>query len=271
MASTETGKRGNTSAAGVAPPQMAPPGRRAGVAHPGAPVAPSKLRHRFWPLELYRSALGKKYVMALSGLVLLGYVLVHMIGNLKMYLGAEEINLYGEWLRDFGEPALPRTVFLWILRSALIAAFVLHMHAAWSLTMMNRRARPDGYESRRDYVVATFAARTMRWTGIIVILFVVYHLADLTWGVANPSFVRGDPYGNMIASFSEPLVALFYILANLALGLHIFHGAWSMFQSLGINKQRFNPWRRYFAMGFAAVVTLGNISFPIAVLTGVVS
>ena len=231
-----------------------------------------RVRHRgAWALELYRSAVGKKYVMAISGIVLLGYVLAHMVGNLKVYLGPEEINHYGEWLREFGLPVLPRTVFLWILRSILLAAFVLHVHAAYALTRMNKAARPVGYAAKREYVAADFAARTMRWTGVIVLLFVLFHLADLTWGNANPEFVRGEVYDNMVASFSRWPVALFYVVANLALGLHIYHGAWSLFQSMGWSHRRFNHWRRYFAVAFAVIVTAGNVTFPIAVQVGVVA
>jgi succinate dehydrogenase / fumarate reductase cytochrome b subunit len=237
---------------------------------PTRPEAPSGRRRTIWFLELYRSALGKKYAMAITGLILLAYVLVHMIGNLKLYLGPESMNAYAEWLRALGEPALPRTVLLWIVRVVLLAAFVLHIHAAYALTMMNRRARPVGYHSRRDYVAADFAARTMRWTGVIVLLFVLFHLADLTFGVANPGYESGAVYSNVVASFSRWPVAILYIVANLALGYHLFHGAWSLFQSLGLNRPAFKHWRRYFAIAFAVVVTAGNVTFPVAVLTGVV-
>jgi succinate dehydrogenase / fumarate reductase cytochrome b subunit len=223
-----------------------------------------------WPLELYRSAVGKKWVMALTGVALLGFVLFHMIGNLKVYLGAEEMDHYGEFLRELLEPLVPRTVALWMLRLGLIVAFALHIHSAYSLTRMNRRARPDDYAGGRDYVAADFASRTMRWTGVIVALFIVFHLADLTWGPANPSFVRGDPYNNLVESFERPVVALVYVLANVALGIHIFHGAWSMFQSLGLNSPRFNHWRRRFAQAFAAIIVIGNVSFPVAVMVGAI-
>mgnify|MGYP006174538975 CR=1 FL=1 len=113
----------------------------------------------------------------------------------------------------------------------------------------------------------------MRWTGIIVLLFVIWHLADFTWGVeaVNPDFVRGEVYANVVASFSRPAVGIWYILANLALGVHLYHGAWSLFQSLGINNRRFNHWRRAFATGFAVLIVVGNVSFPVAVMTGIVS
>lgn len=233
-------------------------------------VNPRKRRRGYWALDLYGTAVGKKWVMAITGIVLLGYVLVHMLGNLKMYFGAADMNHYGEWLRELLVPFFPRTVTLWLLRLMLTAAFVFHIHSAYSLTRMNHRARPDNYVGGRDYVAANFASRTMRWTGVIVGLYVVFHLADLTWGNANPDFVRGDPYNNMIASFERVPVSIIYIVANVALGIHIFHGAWSMFQSLGWNNPRFNRWRVHFARAFAAVIVVGNVSFPIAVLSGAV-
>ena len=235
----------------------------------GAPV-PAK-REPPVLLSFWRSAIGKKWLMALSGIALLGFVLVHMIGNLKVFLGEEHLNDYAEWLRDLGEPALPRTVLLWSVRLGLIAAFAIHIVAAAQLTRMNHRARPVRYRSHRDYVAANFASRTMRWTGIIVALFVILHLLDLTWGTVNPHFVRGDAYDNLFNSFEREPVAVAYIVAMLALGFHIFHGAWSMFQSLGLNNPRFNAWRRYFAVGFAALITVGNISMPLLITTGVVT
>ena len=228
-------------------------------------------RSSLWVADFYGSAIGKKYVMAITGIVLMGYVLAHMIGNLKLYMGEAEMNAYGEWLRVIGYPALPEAGLLWMMRLALIAAFVLHIHAAYSLTMMNRRARPVRYQSKQDFIAADFAGRTMRWTGVIIALFVIFHLLDLTTGQANPDFAHGEVYGNVVASFSRPLVAIFYLIANLALGFHLYHGAWSLFQSMGWNNRRFNHWRRYFAVAFAVIVTVGNLSFPIAVMTGIVS
>ncbi|MGH9009880.1 MAG: succinate dehydrogenase cytochrome b subunit [Acidimicrobiia bacterium] len=224
-----------------------------------------------WPLDLYQSAVGKKWAMAVTGVMLLGFVFFHMLGNLKVYLGPEDINHYGEWLRNIAVPALPRTVFLWLLRGGLVAAFAVHLHAAWALTRMNHRARPTKYASGRDYIAANFASRTMRWTGIIVILFVFFHLADLTWGSANPDFERGDVYHNMVYSFSRDPVAAIYIVANLALAVHIYHGAWSLFASLGVSNPRIVRFRRSFATGFAGIILLGNISFPIMVQADVIS
>jgi len=236
----------------------------------GAPIPrPRKPGHPL--LSFWRSAVGKKWVMALSGIALLGYVLAHMVGNLKLYLGADHLNEYAEWLRTLGEPVLPHTVLLWAMRIGLLAAFVLHIVAAAQLTRINMQARPVKYQAPRDYVAATFASRTMRWTGVIIALFVIFHLMDLTWGQANPDFVRGDPFDNVIASFERVPVAIIYIIANLALAFHIFHGAWSMFQSLGWNNPRFNSWRRSFAIAFAVVIAIGNISMPLLVVTGVVT
>jgi succinate dehydrogenase / fumarate reductase cytochrome b subunit len=226
-------------------------------------------RRRFWFFEFYRSAVGKKWVMAVTGLILIGYLLAHMVGNLKMYLSPEAINAYGESLRDLGGHLVPRTHLLWIMRIGLAAATYFHLHSAATLTLLNRRSRPDKYDERH-YAAANYASRTMIWGGVIIAAFVVFHLADLTWGWGGAEFVRGMPYQNMVASFSRLPVALFYIIANLLLGVHLYHGAWSLFQSIGINNPRFNEWRRWFAYGISAVIVIGNISFPIAVQAGIV-
>ena len=155
------------------------------------------------------------------------------------------------------------------IRAALVVAVWLHIQAATELTLMNRRARPIPY-NQRDHVAATYAARTMRWGGVIILLFIIYHLMHLTFGIVHPSFIENDPYHNVVAGFRVWWVSAFYIIGNLALGLHLYHGLWSMFNSLGLNHKTFNRWRRYIATAFALVITLGNVSFPIAVLIGVV-
>ena len=231
-----------------------------------APVkAPAPFLIQFW-----RSAVGKKWVMAITGIMLIGFVFGHMVGNLKIYLGAEALDHYAEWLRTIGYPALPKTAFLWITRTGLLAAVVLHIWAAVSLTRMNHAARPVKYQSSRDYVAANYAARTMRWTGVIVLAFIIFHLLDLTWGATNPDFVKGAVYDNVVASFQRVPVAIAYIVANLALAFHLFHGSWSMFQSLGWNNPRWNSARRYFAIGLASIIAIGNVSIPLLVVTGVV-
>ena len=232
-------------------------------------------RRRSFIADLYSTAVGKKYAMAITGIMLVGFVLAHMIGNLKMYLGASHLNDYAEFLRNLLVPILPRTVVLWLMRGGLVGAVLLHLHAAVSLTKLNREARSVKYQGPRDYVVANFASRTMRWTGIIVLLFVLWHLADLTWGVTNEvgasgEFVRGHAYDNVVNSFDRVPVAILYILANIALGVHLFHGVWSLFQSMGWNNPRFNAVRRHLATAFATIIVVGNVSFPVAVLAGIV-
>ena len=223
-----------------------------------------------FPVEFYRSALGKKYVMAMTGIMLMGFVFAHMVGNLKMYLGAEQFDHYGHFLRELLVPILPKHVVLWGLRLGLIGAFVLHIHAAYSLTVMNKKARKVNYQSPRDYIAANFASRSMRYTGLIFVIFLVWHLFDLTFTGTGYTYVRGHAYDNVANSLSRIPVAMLYIVGNVALGIHLFHGAWSLFQSMGWNNPRFNAVRRNFAAGFAAVVVIGNVSFPIAVLAGVV-
>jgi succinate dehydrogenase / fumarate reductase cytochrome b subunit len=219
---------------------------------------------------VYGSAVGKKAVMAVTGIILFGFVLLHMVGNLKLYEGPQVLNSYAGFLRTVGSPAIPTSGLLWLVRAVLLVAVVLHVWAAWQVTRMSRAARPHGY-ARRDVVQASYASRTMRWGGVIVLLFVVYHLLDLTFGEVNPSFRAGDVYHNVVASFSVWWVAAFYVAAQVALGFHLYHGLWSLFQSLGWNHPRFNRWRRGFATAFAWIITLGNISFPLAVLAGVIS
>ena len=242
---------------------------------PVSATAVASRRRRPFFLDLYSTAVGKKYVMAISGLAMIGFVVFHMIGNLKMYFGQADLDHYAEFLKELLYPIAPKGVVLWILRGGLITMLALHLHAAWSLTKLNRTARAVKYQGPRDYQVANFASRTMRWTGIIVLAYLVWHLLDLTFGTVNAigtdgEFVRGEVYNNVVRSLDRPVVAAFYIVANILLGIHLFHGAWSFFQSLGWNNPRFNAWRRGFAVGIATVVVVGNVSFPVAVLAGIV-
>jgi succinate dehydrogenase / fumarate reductase cytochrome b subunit len=241
----------------------------------GTATSARKRKRRLFVVDLYSTAVGKKYVMAITGIGLMGFVLFHMIGNLKMYFGPADYDAYAAWLKKLLYPIAPEEYVLWGLRAGLLAMLVLHLHAAYSLTMLNRRARPVRYQSSRDYQVANFASRTMRLTGIVVLAFIVWHLLDLTFGVVNEvgadgEFVRENVYDNVVRSFERIPVSIFYIIANILLGIHLFHGAWSIFQSLGWNNPRFNKWRRSFATGFAAVVVVGNVSFPVAVMAGIV-
>lgn len=242
---------------------------------------PLRKKHRKlpYPLSIYQSAVGKKWIMALTGAMLLGFVFFHMLGNMKLYLGIidelgivdYDVNIYGHYLREILVPILPTGVFLIIARGILIVAVVLHILAAYSLTKMNLQSNQK-YQSKRDWIAVNFASRTMRYSGVIVLFFILFHLADLTAGITGAyDFVEGNVQSNVVNSFSNPLTASFYIIANTLLALHIFHGAYSMFQSLGISNPRINYIRKPFATGLALLIWLGNISFPIAVLVGILN
>jgi succinate dehydrogenase / fumarate reductase cytochrome b subunit len=216
------------------------------------------------------SSIAKKAIMAVTGLILFGWIVGHMTGNLKVFQGAEKFNAYAEFLREMGAPLFPESGVLWLVRGALTLALVLHVWSATSLTLINRRARDKDYETRKS-VQLDYAARTMRWSGYLIAFYILFHLMHLTWGNVHHNFVLGNPYANLVSGFQVLPIALVYIAANLLLGMHLYHGLWSMFQSLGLNHPSYNASRRYFAVAFAVVVCLGFISVPVAVLTGIVS
>jgi succinate dehydrogenase cytochrome b subunit len=211
----------------------------------------------------FASSIGKKVVMAATGVVLFGFVIGHMVGNLQVYQGPAKLNAYAETLRKFGP-------LLWGARIALLVAVALHIWAAWSLTRANQEARPRGYRERANRA-STYASRTMRWSGVTLLLFIVYHLLHFTFGAraVHPTFVPGDVYHNFITGFQNPLVSAVYILAMLALGLHLYHGTWSMLQTVGLSHPRYNRLTYGLAAAITFVVVAGNLSFPLAVLTGV--
>jgi len=200
--------------------------------------------------------------MAVTGVVLVGFVVVHMLGNLLLYQGPAAINAYAEKLREM--PAV-----LWGVRLALLVSVLLHIWAAASLTRTNMAARGVGYRERRSRE-STYASRTMRWSGVILLLFIVYHLLHFTVGNVHPSFIPGDVYHNMISGFQIGIVPFFYILSMLALGLHLYHGVWSLMQTVGLSHAKYDRLRYAFAALVTAVVVLGNLSFPVAVMTGLV-
>lgn len=210
-------------------------------------------------LTLHHTTIGKKVIMALSGFILVGFVIGHMLGNLQLYLGPEAINGYAAKLH--GMPPL-----VWSARLVLLFAVSVHIVSAFSLWSRNRHARGSRYKQRKD-LATDYAARTMYWSGPILLLFIVYHLLHFTILPAHP----GDVYRNVVEGFQVPLIAGVYIVGNLALGFHIFHGIYSAFQTLGANHPRYNKYRRDLAIAICAVVTLGNLSFPIAVLAGLVT
>jgi succinate dehydrogenase / fumarate reductase, cytochrome b subunit len=208
------------------------------------------------------STLGKKVVMAVSGLALFGFVIAHMLGNLQVYLGPKALNDYAAALRKVPE-------LLWAARAGLLVAALAHIWAAYGLTRMNWAARPEGYREKQ-HRESTLASRTMRWSGVLVLFFIVYHLLHLTFGTVHPDFREGDAFHNFVVGFQNPLVSAFYIVATLFLALHLFHGAWSWLQTLGLSHPRYNGLRRTLAVLITAVVVLGNLSFPIAVMAGLI-
>jgi succinate dehydrogenase / fumarate reductase, cytochrome b subunit len=221
-------------------------------------------------LTLYRSSIGKKAVMALTGLIGIGFVILHMIGNLKVFLGQQAFNDYALFLRTFGEPVLPYSTVLWIIRLVLLGAVVLHIAAAYQLTRMDWAGRPVHYANRKD-VQATFASRTMRWGGVIIVLFIIYHIAHITLGIVHPSFEEGNAYHNFVAAFQVWWVTIIYVAAMLALGLHVYHGFWSLFQTLGWNSRTYNALLRGLALLLALVLVVGFVAGPLAVLFGIVA
>jgi succinate dehydrogenase cytochrome b subunit len=210
------------------------------------------------------STIGQKVVMAVTGVILVGFVVGHMIGNLQAYMGPEAMNAYAEWLRELMHGAA-----LWIVRAVLLVSVLLHVWAAVALTIENRRARPIAYR-RTHHERSTYASRTMVWSGPILALFVVYHLLHFTIGSVHPSFVPGDAYHNFVEGFRVVPVSVFYVLAMLALGVHLYHGVWSMLQTLGLSHSRYNPLRHGLAGLVTAAVVVVNVSFPLAVLAGVI-
>jgi succinate dehydrogenase / fumarate reductase cytochrome b subunit len=201
-----------------------------------------------------------------------GFVILHMLGNLQMFIGPAKMNSYAAFLQGLGE-------LLWLLRLVLFAAVVLHVMAAWQLTQIKRRARPIAYEQREPQV-STVASRTMRWGGVLLLVFIVFHILQFTTGTVfpwasrpdarYPAFSHGDVYGNVISAFRTPWVVSFYVVAMLFLMLHLFHGAWSSMRTLGVAKASPNPLHRRLPVVIAVVVWLGFTAIPIAVFLGVI-
>jgi succinate dehydrogenase / fumarate reductase cytochrome b subunit len=210
----------------------------------------------------FSSTLGKKWLMAVTGIILFGFVVGHMLGNLQIYLGQEQLDHYAELLQA-NKP------FLWAVRSVLLFSVGVHIWAAVVIWLRNRSARPVKYKMFQPPGL-DYAARTMVWSGPIIALFIVYHVLDFTVGTTNPDFIKGEVYHNVIASFSNPVIASIYIAANLLLAFHLYHGLWSLFQTFGWDHPRFGWIRRAVAIFFSVLIGAGNISIPLAVLTGIV-
>ena len=215
-----------------------------------------------------RTTVGKKMLVAASGILFIGFVLAHMVGNLKIFLGPGPINKYGEFLRDMGEPIFPRSVLLWALRSVLFVGLIVHVVLTVHLARKSRAARDVRYV-HPGVVEANWASRTMRWGGLVILLFLIFHLMDFTWGV-HPHFVRGDVYGNAVSGFTRVPVTIVYLFAMVALALHLYHGTWSTFQTLGVNRARWDKGIRALALGLAVIIPLGYSLVPLAVVFRIV-
>lgn len=225
-----------------------------------------------WALRLYRSTIGKKVIMAATGIILVAFVVLHMLGNLQIFAGAAKINRYSAFLHGLGE-------LLWLERIILLLALILHVVMAYQLTMIKRNARPIGYVER-DPQVSTVASRTMRWSGVLILVFVIFHILHFTTGgvfpwasrpdALYPAFNPADVYGNVISAFRVPWVVTVYVVVMLFLMLHLFHGVWASVRTLGLFKPSAHPRRRPVATVIALLVWLGFTAVPVAVFLGVI-
>jgi succinate dehydrogenase / fumarate reductase, cytochrome b subunit len=218
--------------------------------------------------RFYDTTTGKKTVMAVTGLLMFSFIVGHLAGNLQIFEGREKLNHYAVMLR-----ALPAA--LWGFRIAMLVSVCLHMLATFQLWQMKRKARPEAYV-RKDAIASSYASRTMYWSGPIVAAFIVYHLLHFTFGVVHPNFQEQaglgipDAYDNVVNGFRQIPVALAYVVAICLLGTHLYHGLYSFFQTLGAAHPRYTPIYRRFAIIASVLITLGYISIPIAVMTGLV-
>jgi succinate dehydrogenase / fumarate reductase cytochrome b subunit len=206
---------------------------------------------------------GKKVIMAVTGLIWVAYLITHMLANLLVFQGPSKINAYSAFLHGTGGA-------LWTARLVLIVALVLHVIAAVQLAARSKEARPVGYMAGREPQVSTLASRTIRWGGAVILIFLVYHILHFTVGTAHPGFVEGDPYHNVASGFRNPIVVVLYLVAMAAVGLHLYHGVWSSGRSLGMSPPSPQPLRRTLAVVLALLIWLGFTVIPIAVYAGVV-
>ena len=212
---------------------------------------------------LWSTSVGKKAVMAITGLIMVAYLITHVLANLLVFQGPSRINAYSAFLHGTGGA-------LWAARLVLFVAVVLHIVAAVQLTARRQAARPVGYAAGRDPQVSTIASRTIRWGGGLILVFLVYHILHFTLGTVHGSFVEGDPYHNVATGFGNPLVVGFYELAMIAVGLHLYHGIWSSGRSLGLSPPSPRPIRRQLALALSLFVWAGFAVIPIAVVAGVI-
>ena len=213
-------------------------------------------------VHFWQTTVGKKAVMAVTGFILFGFIVGHLLGNLQIFLPPEKINHYSATLKSL--PAL-----LWGARITLLIAVTLHIWSSFQLWLLQRAARPVGYVKKAN-VNSTYASRTMIWSGPIILAFLIFHLLHFTFGAVHPGgpFDEHNVYNNVVTGFQVWPVSLFYIIAMIMLCYHLYHGLWSMFQSLGFSHPVYTPWLQRFAKLFAILIAAGNISIPVAVLAG---
>lgn len=211
----------------------------------------------------WRSLVGKKVVMAVTGVILLLYIIGHLLGNLQIFEGPERLNAYAAFLKSTGE-------LLWAVRIVLLVSLVLHVIASIQVSLASKRARPAGYAEKKS-IETSYAARTMIWSGPLIFLYVVYHLAMFTFLVTGPGYSPTDVYRNEVQAFQVPAISAFYAVAIIFLGMHLYHGAWSMLHTLGASNPRYRVLRKTIAPIVAIAITVGYIAIPIAVLLGFIS
>jgi succinate dehydrogenase / fumarate reductase cytochrome b subunit len=221
---------------------------------------------------LPNTAIGKKVIMAGSGLILLLWLFAHMAGNLKLWLSAKEYNSYAHWLRHFANPPLPFSWALWIIRGITCVALVVHVYYAITLARQSRKARVTRYV-HTAHIQADPAALTMRWGGLTIFLFLIFHLLNFTWGTIHPgyTYVRSNPYDDVVNNFKIWWMVVIYLVALAALSLHIYHASWSMFQTFGVNSRRWDLAIRRFALSSSLIIGLGFASIPIGVIAGAIT
>jgi len=220
-------------------------------------------------LTYFGSSTGKKFLMAISGVALFAFIIGHLLGNLQIFLGPEELNRYSAFLHNTGE-------LLWGARIGLLAMVVLHIWTATVLTLENRAARPIAYASK-EYIRASYASRTMHWSGLIVAAYIVYHLMHFTFHSVHPEYShfmdsqgRHDVYRMVVSSFQVPAIAITYIIANLLLGMHLSHGLYSAFQSMGFLKEEVRPCWRTLSNVIGYGIFIAYAAIPLSVLLGIV-
>jgi succinate dehydrogenase / fumarate reductase cytochrome b subunit len=212
-------------------------------------------------LAFWHTSVGKKAVMAVTGILMVAYLVTHVLANLLVFQGPDKINAYSRFLHGTGGA-------LWAARLVLIAAVVLHIAAAVQLTGRRQAARPVAYAAGRRPQVSTVASRTIRWGGVLIVVFLIYHVLHFTLGTVHPSFVEADPYHNVAAGFGNPLVMLFYEIALAAIGLHLYHGVWSSGRSLGMSPPSPQPIKRKLALVLSVALWAGFTIIPIAAYAG---